>query len=243
MTMFQFSRTTARFVLLMILTAALPLSAQSRGRDRSRPGTQSPEQPPPPWRFVEKGTEATPAGALVLYWFPQSREEMDHSPLLASRALMDDSVRCVALEAIVPDNMAIIEKLGVTGKLPTAVLTDSHGKVVRRLENTGGVLRTAAVEHMVSEELNARDEAMYRDITEAKRRADAGDKQTAIDLYRRIWDDHCLYPFAGKEAQSALKELGVIVQETVVPSPPDPGLHPAKPTVQPKTAPVPRPPP
>ncbi len=217
-------------MLLLSLFLVLPLTAQSRrgGGERrpSGPGTGNPEQQLAPWRFVEKG--AAPVTApLVLYWLPASPEEMDHSPLLASRALLENSVRCVALEAIVPPNAAIMEKLGVTGTLPAAVLVDGRGNVIRRMENAGGVLRSSAVEQMVSEELSARDKAMYRDITEAKRRADAGDKQTAIDLYRRIWDDHCLFPLAGREAQSALKALGVVVKETPAPSPVDPNLQPA----------------
>ena len=217
---------TSRFVLLLILIVALPLTAQSRGGQRSRsgPGTGNPEEQPPPWRFVEKGAPpvTTP---LTLYWLPLSNAEMDRSPLLSSRILYDGSRRCVALEAIVPDNAALVEKLGVTGRLPAAVLIDSHGAVIRRAENVSGVLRSSAVEQMVSEELNARDEAMFRNIIEAKQHAAAGDKEKAIDLYRRVWDERCLFPTAGQEAQSALKALGVIVKETPVPPPPDPNLR------------------
>jgi len=159
---------------------------------------------------------------------------MDRSPLLNSHALLADSARCVALQAIVPNvaaNAVIVERLGVAGRLPVAVLVDGHGTVVRRVENAGGVLKPAAVEQMVSEELSARDEAMFHNITEGKRQADAGDKQKAIDLYKRVWDDRCLFPLAGQEAQSALKALGVVVQETPVPLAADPNLSvtPAKP--------------
>ena len=89
---------TSRFVLLLILIVALPLTAQSRGGQRSRsgPGTGNPEEQPPPWRFVEKGAPpvTTP---LTLYWLPLSNAEMDRSPLLSSRILYDGSRRCVAL--------------------------------------------------------------------------------------------------------------------------------------------------
>ena len=243
MTMIQTSNSTVRFVLLLVLIFILPVTAEAqRGggggsgqRARSGPGTGNPEDPLPPWRFVEKDIPlvTTP---LTLYWLPASNVEMDRSLLLSSRALLDDSARCVTLEAIVPNvagNAPIVEKLGVTGKLPVAVLVDSHGTVIRRVENTGGILKPTAVEQMVAEELNARDEAMFHNITEAKRKADAGDKPAAIDLYRRIWDDRCLFPLAGQEAQGALKALGVVVQEAVVASPPDPNLKVTNPTKPP----------
>lgn len=228
MNMSEFARSKVRFALPLMLILALPVHAQSRRgggeRGRSGPGTGNTDQHLPAWTFVEKGTTASITAPLVLYWLPASLEEMEHSPLLTSRALLEDAVLCVALEAIVPYNAAIVEKLGVGDKLPIAVLVDRNGKVVRRAENARGALRPSAVEQMVSDELGARNEAMYRDITEAKRRADAGDKQTAIDLYRRIWDDRCLFPLAGKEAQSALKALGVVVKETPAPPMPDPNL-------------------
>ena len=228
MIMFRSVSLTARFASLLILLLAVPLTAQSRRgggeRVRSGPGTGNPEQQAPAWRFVEKGEAAPIAAPLILYWLPASLNDMNHSALLTSRALLEDSVRCVAVEVIVPGNGAMVEKLGAAGRLPTAVIVDRHGNVIRRAENTGGVLRSTVVEQMVREELSARDEAMYQDITQAKRRADAGDKQAAIDLYRRIWDDRCLFPLAGNEAQSALKALGVVVQETPATQTVDPYL-------------------
>jgi hypothetical protein len=227
MHMFKPINGASRLVLLLILIASLPVVAQGRGgggRVRSGPGTGNPEEQLPRWRFVEKGAPPPVTTPLALYWLPASNAEMDRSPLLNSHALLDASVRCVALEAIVPPNVAIVEKLGVAGKLPAAVLVDSHGTVIRRVESAGGVLKLLAVEQMVSAELNAHDEAMFRNITEAQRQAVAGNKQTAIDLYRKVWDERCLFPTAGQEAQGALKALGVVVLETPVPPPPDPNL-------------------
>jgi hypothetical protein len=227
------------FAVLLMPLLVLPVTAQSRRgggqsqRGRSGPGTGNPEQQLPPWLYVEKGTTPPITTPLVLYWLPTSPEEMDHSPLLGSRALLEESASCVALEAIVPYNQSMVEKLGVAGKLPIAVLVDRQGNVVGRVENAAGVLRSPPVEQMVSKELNARNEAMYRDITEAKRRADSGDKSTAIDLYRRIWDDRCIFPLAGREAQKALKTLGVVVQEVPAPPPADPSLA-APPPANPK---------
>lgn len=215
--------------LALMALLALPLAAQRRssgnegGRPPGLPGTGNPNEPLPPWRFVEK--DAAPVTApLVLYWLPASNKEMDSSPLLTSAALRGNSERCVKLEAIVPPNPAIAEKFGVTGKLPAAVLVDGHGTILARVESSAGILRPAAVEQMVSAAVGARDDAMFHDIKEAKRRMDAGDKPAAIQLYQRIWDDRCLFPLAGQEAQSALKTLGVVVVEPPSPTLPDPNL-------------------
>ncbi len=52
----------------------------------------------------------------------------------------------------------------------------------------------------------------------------------SVDLYKKIWDDRCLYPLLGAEAQKALKGLGVIVTDTPAPPPPDPNLKVTSPT-------------
>lgn len=219
-------RLALSFALLTLLT--LPLAAQrgggtSEGRPRGLPGTGNPNDPLPPWRFVEK--DAPPVTApLVLYWLPSSNKEMDSSPLLTSAALRSNSERCVKLEAIVPPNPAIAGKLGVTGRLPAAVLVDGHGAMLAHLDSSAGTLRPAAVEQMVNAAVGARDDAMFHDIKEAKRSMNAGDKPVAIQLYQRIWDDRCLFPLAGQEAQSALKTLGVVVVEPPSPTLPDPNL-------------------
>lgn len=216
-----------RTLLLVLLAATLPLAAQ-----RSGPGTHNPNDPIPPWRFVEKDTPPA-VGPFILYWLPASNKEMDRSPLLTSQALLDDADRCVKLEAVVPPNAALAEKLGATGKLPMAVLVDANGAVIARVS----ALKPAAVEQIVSDALAARDEAMYRDLTEAKRQATAGNPAAAIALYRKIWDDRCLFPSAGTEAQGALKVLGVVVEEPASTLAPDPNLMPHSSTTRPKSKP------
>jgi hypothetical protein len=210
--------------LALILLLVTPhLFAQSR---RGAPGTGNPDAHLVQWRFLEVGASLD-KGPLTLYWIPASLEEAKRSRLMTSRALLEDTTRCVGLEIVVPENAAIIEKLGATGRIPTAVLADGEGNVRRRIENVRGSLRPEAVERLLSDELAARDEAMYRQMTEANRAATAGNKDAAIAIYKKIWDDRCLFPMAGTDAQRALKKLGVIVQEAAQPRPPDPYLQPA----------------
>jgi hypothetical protein len=167
---------------------------------------------------------------LVLYWLPASSEESENSPLLTSKALIRAADLCVSFEIVLPEDKTTIEKLGATGKLPAALLVGAQGNVLHRVEGVRGRLIPASVERMVTDELNARGETMYARITEAKKRATSGDKAGAIDLYKKLWDERCLFPLAGKEAQHALKDLGV----TVVEPPPvfmvDPNLTTTSPT-------------
>jgi hypothetical protein len=223
-----FVRTTVvAFNLLLILLRAF---AQGRERVRSGPGTGDPYESLVPWHFFEKGGAFLDA-PLVLYWLPASSKETERSPLLSSQELVRDVDRCLTFEIVLPEDRVTIEKFGATGKLPAAVLADAKGTVLRRVEGGGGRLATASVEKMVRDELGARGEAMYAAVIDAKKRVANGDKQGAIDLYRKLWDARCLFPVAGREAQQSLKNLGVIVVEPPAHIAVDPNLTiaPAKP--------------
>lgn len=202
------------FVLLLLASALL---GQSRG-GRGRPGTGNPEELFVPWKFLPKGAEPV-KGPLVVYWLPATLAETEHSPLRTSQVLLDDSARCVALEIVAPDDAVTIAKLGATGKLPMALITDSDGRVVREVDNT----RPKTIEQMVSDELSARDNAVLRELSEAKR-------MNSVELYKKIWDNRCLYPLVGREAQRALKDLGVVVKEPPSTLAPDPNLKVTNPT-------------
>ena len=213
---------------MVVLTLAAGLSAQSRrgkGGGRSGLGTGNPDEHLVPWKFLPKGAELD-KGQVVVYWLPASLDEVKGSPLLTSHALLEDSARCVGLDIVVPGDSETIDKLGATGKLPMALIIDKDGRVIRQVNNT----RAQSVERMVSEELNALDDEVFRRLTEAKGLAIAGAKEKSIDLYKKIWDDRCLYPLVGVEAQHALKDLGVIVKETPAPPAVDPSLKVTTPT-------------
>jgi hypothetical protein len=223
-------------VSLLIFAAANAEAQWGRAgggqRGPSSPGTGNPDQHLVPWKFVEKGA-AVETSSLSLYWLPASEKEMERSGLLTSRVFLEYGVRCVALRVVLPENAAAIELLGATGKLPTALLVNDHGTVIRRVENVHGVLLPASVQRMVDDELAARDEVMYHQMSDARKRAGAGDNAAAIDLYKAVWNDRCFFPLAGTEAQRALHALGVEVHEVPVSIAVDPNadkpLLPAKP--------------
>ena len=211
----------------------LPLHAfaqSRRGGARSGPGTGDPYERLVPWHFHEKSGALLDA-PLVLYWLPASSNETERSPLLSSEELVRDADRCLSFEIVLPEDRVTIEKFGATGKLPAAVLADAKGTVLRRVESVGGRLAIASVEKMVREEFDSRGEAMYVMVREARKRVANGEKQGAIDLYKKLWDERCLVPTAGTEARQALKNLGVIVVEPPAHIAVDPNLTiaPAKP--------------
>jgi hypothetical protein len=219
------ARATAVIALGLLLVPHL-FAQSRRGGARSGPGTGDPYERLVPWHFLEKGGAFVDA-PLVLYWLPASSKETERSTLLTSQELLRDADRCLSFEIVLPEDRATIEKFGETGKVPAVVLADASGAVLRRVESVGGRIATASVEKMVRDEFDSRGEAMYATMIEARKRVANGDKRGAIDLYRKLWDQRCLAPAAGSEAQQSLKNLGVIVVEPPAHIALDPNLMPA----------------
>ncbi|MEA2569850.1 MAG: hypothetical protein QOI24_1851 [Acidobacteriota bacterium] len=211
--------------MLLLFPLATTTYAQSRGRDdqprRSGPGTGNPDEGHVPWKFVG-GDVLQQQQPITLYWLPASLKEAEQSRLMLSRPLLMAAGRCVDLEIVLPERVAVIEKLGAAGKLPAALIVDRRGNVTRRAANVG----VDAVERMLEQELSDRDDEMYSHLSEANHAVAAGNNASAISLYKSIWDDRCLFPLAGNDAQRALKTLGVTVDDTPPPAPADPNLKP-----------------
>src|SRR5205814_7798808 len=102
--------------------------------------------------------------------------------LVTSDVLRVAATRCVDLEIVLPEQSAVLQKLDLAGKFPAAVIVDRQGHVVRRLESVHGVLADDGVERMLRDELDARDEAMYRDMRAAHEEAAAGRKAAGTGL-------------------------------------------------------------
>jgi hypothetical protein len=214
----------ALFSLSFVLLFAANIHAQSERPVRPNgPGTGIPDDDRVPWKFVEKGA-AIEKTSLTLYWLPSSQKELERSELVSSRALIQAGLRCVAFRIVLPDNAATTELLGATGTLPTALLVNDQGTVIRHIVDRRPMLRPASVEGMVHDELAARDESMYRNMSKARKHAKAGENDAAIALYRNVWNDRCFFLMAGLEAQRALKALGVEVHDVPTPGAVDPQL-------------------
>ena len=199
-------------VTALLFLAPLALAQQGRQPRPSGPGTGNPDEHRVPWKFVQDDIVASDR-PITLYWMPASAAEAERSPLRKSKSLVEASTRCVEFRIVLPERKALIEKFGSS----LVVIAGRDGSVLRRAANV------QEVEPMLAAELSAHDEAMYRNMTEANRAKAAGDNAKAIESYRAIWDDRCLFPLAGRDAQRALRDLGVVVTEPV-----------AKPTVDAK---------
>jgi hypothetical protein len=200
------------FSALLVVLALAPLALAQEGR-RSGPGTGNPDIQLVPWKFVQGDTLVHDA-PVTLYWIPGSTDESQRSPMLDSKPFLAAATRCVGFEIVMPDRTAMIQKLGLTGKIPAAAIVDREGKIVRTVEANDHSLSTLKVEKMLDEELATHDQTMYRQIMAASQAAAGGRNKEAIDLYTKIWDDRCLYPTAAAEARRGLKDLGVTVTET-----------------------------
>jgi len=161
-----------------------------------------------PWKIHRSGDEL-PAAPLILYWIPSSADDFRHSDLLTSRALASYVAQCVALEVVTADDSEMLHKLGVEGPLPAAVLVDGWGVVVGRIAGEKGLLRAIDVETMVRDGMRAREAALNEALDDAPKKISAGDRDLGVAIYRRVWMQRCVFPRHGREAERALKKLGV----------------------------------
>jgi hypothetical protein len=209
-----------RHPLRLLCTAALAVALvpaafaqRSDAPVRHGPGTGNPDIQLVPWKYLQGDTLVHDA-PITLYWLPASQGQVERSPLLDDKPLLTAATRCVGFEIVTPDRATVIRKLGETGNLPAVLVLDHEGKTLSKFENPNGELRTAMVEKLLQNELDTRDQMMFRSIMNANAEATAGRNENAIKMYKQIWDDRCLYPLAGEEAKRALGVLGVKVEDT-----------------------------
>lgn len=160
-----------------------------------------------PWRVTKPGDPPVQQG-LLLYWFPSSVPELQKSSLLYSRTLSTYATQCVNLlvaDAGTPEGT----KLVAGDRLPVAVLAEPNGTLVGKAENKDGYLKVDQVEKLLEGEMKKRESAIKERLEDAKNKAKSGDNQTAIQEYRAVLEQKCLFPGKAKDAAKALKKLGV----------------------------------
>jgi tetratricopeptide (TPR) repeat protein len=169
-----------------------------------------------PWK-VFKAQDVSAKG-LVLYWFPASINEVNNSSLRQSRTLSLYASQCVAME-LADTRIQNADKLVGESKLPVAVLATPDGAPVSKIENTNGKLKVVDVEKVVEGEMKQRENALDGQLKDAADKLKAGDKDSAIKIYRAVLDQKCLFPKKAKEAAKQLKSLGVGEIASVSPAP------------------------
>jgi len=210
----QFGRAAA--ICLLGLLRALPAGATCGGGGGGGRGGMSPTGDVAervyqvPWTVISP-TDTPPDHGLVLYWFPSTVEEVKKSSLRSSRDLSLYAAQCVAME-IADSSQTFGRKLDV-GKVPAAVLTDGAGKVLGRVEGEAGFLKAPDVEKLLRDELKKREDGLNQRLNDARLKAKAGDRPGAIETFKAVFDEACLFPKKAKDASKELKKLGVEVQE------------------------------
>jgi hypothetical protein len=160
-----------------------------------------------PWR-VSKPEDPPISSGLLLYWFPSSVQEFQRSSLLFSRTLSMYATQCVSL-LVTDAGTPVGTKLVAGDKLPVAVLAQPDGTLVGKAQNKDGYLKVDQVEKLLDGEFKKRESAIKERLEDAKNKAKSGDNQTAIQEYRGVLDQKCLFPGKAKDAAKALKKLGV----------------------------------
>lgn len=159
-----------------------------------------------PWK-LRTPKDPAPQG-LVLYWFPASKNELQRSSLRESRSLSLYATQCISME-LADVRLPNADKLIGDSTLPVAILALPDGTPIRKLENTNGKLQVEQVEQLVTVEVKQRESALDNQLKDAKAKATAGDKETAVKLYRSVVEQKCMFPKKAKEAAKELKKLGV----------------------------------
>src|SRR5262249_5291729 len=130
-----------------------------------------------PWT-IPKDSDKPVTEGMVLYWFPASKQEIQNSSLRESRDLSLYAGQCVKMQ-LADGRTPNSDKLIGESKLPVAVLANPDGTVVSKLENTNGKLKVADVEKLVGTEVKTRGANLDKNLTDAKAKADGGDKAGA----------------------------------------------------------------
>jgi len=172
-----------------------------------------------PWKV--RRSNDPPAMGLILYWFPASENELRNSSLRASRTLSLYASQCVSMEWA-DGHTPNAAKLVGESKLPVAVLANPDGSVVNKVENQDGKLKVGVVEKLLDNEMKQRDGALDGQMKDAGDKVKAGDKDSAIKIYRAVLDQKCMFPKKAKEAAKQLKNLGAEIASV----PPAPVLEP-----------------
>jgi len=160
-----------------------------------------------PWKVLNPG-EAPPRAQLIVYWLPASRDDMRHSELLTSRTLTLFSSQCVAMHVVRPDDFERVAKLGANGRAPVVLLLDGEGRELTHIDNEAGALRIATIERIVRDEVRSREDEADKLLDLARTK----EKNAAIAMYRRVFDQRCLLPRQARTALRALRKLGVDVE-------------------------------
>ena len=165
-----------------------------------------------PWKILGPA-DASPDGALIVYWFPTSPENARSAEVRQSRYLSLSSGQCVGMALVRTDNTPLRAKFSAPQDQPVVVLAAKDGTEVGRVAGANGVVKVDEVEDLVKKEVSRREDAAKQTLDEAKEKVAAKDTDGAAALYQQVYDQRCLLPSEAKKAAKGLKKLGKPVPE------------------------------
>lgn len=159
-----------------------------------------------PWKA--RTEKDPPPTGLIVYWFPLTRDELKQSSMLESRVLSLYASQCVSME-LADYHLPAAGKLIGDSKPPLAMLVNPDGTPITKVENKDGRLKVADVEKVVESEVKKRENALDNNLKDGRDKAKAGDKTAAIQVFRSVLEQKCMFPKKAKEAAGELKKLGL----------------------------------
>lgn len=160
-----------------------------------------------------------PANAsLMVLWFPPSIPVAKSATIHFSRTLTQAGALCVRSVLVPLDNTELRSHYQIDAGDHAVVLTDAAGNEIKRvLVKHPQRLDVDAVEDMVEKEIDHREKVARQALSEAEKKAKAGDAAAVSEL-QQIWSQRCLFPSIGKKAAKTLSKLGVKVTQADVES-------------------------
>lgn len=189
---------TRNIALVALAITVLPLDASPRGALV-------------PWKVAQPGRAET--APLTLYWIPATSQDMRRSELLASDELTIYSSQCVRMRIVRIDDRARLVRLAGGEELPVVVLVDAAETVIEKVAAGDGVIEREEVERLVRDELARRAAAADAMLDAARRKAESGDIDGAVALYRIVREARCTCPRQGRDATRALRKLRVSLRD------------------------------
>jgi len=204
------------------LAGGIPRSAY----DLPRGLADDPQVNQVPWKALLAG-QPDPPGLLLLYWFPASAKEPQASSLQASRELTAGAAHCVGMVIVADDDTDRHERYKVAADVSTVVLVSASGSAAGATADAADAADAAdrpelgrvagregrpagveEVERLLREGLKRQEKAAEGELEAARAKADQGDRNGAIALYTKVWNQLCLLEGPAKTAAKALRKLG-----------------------------------
>jgi tetratricopeptide (TPR) repeat protein len=177
-----------------------------------------------PWVTL-RSTDPAPKGSMILYWFPADIADYDTSTLRSSRLLSVLGARCLAL-CVADRKSPVAAKFSDGGEAPTVVLTGPDNAVIGKLVGPAPNVKVHDVEALVSAEMRKQEDVLHSKLEDGRSKAKAGEKQAAVDVFKSVVEQKCLFPRPAKDAAKELKKLGVDDASAMV-IPAEPNLDPS----------------